>query len=197
MTTIRSSVKPVNRVALYHICANMRDVDKREIYPLLPHDNPLLLAHQTMHACNMGRAKCIWVNGIPAAVCGVHPEFGHMAYRVFAFGTDQWKSAAFLVMRELRKIARSVIKDHGTMRMHADSHADHEEAHKWMERMNGKCESVMPYYGKNGETYHRYVWLRDDVEWMNSPEWQPYSTKEIPCADQAAKQPRLPLIAAQ
>lgn len=182
------TVKPVNQVALYHICRNLRECDAQEIYPLCHHDNPLILAQQTMWACNAGQGKLIWVNGIPAAVCGVHPEFsGHMNYRVFAFGTDDWKAAAYPVMRELRKIAREVIKEHGTMRMQADSSEHHTEAHAWMERMNGKRESVMPHYGKNGETYYRYVWLRDDVSWMNSPEWAPYNTKEIePCVDQKA-----------
>ena len=185
------TVKPINKVSLYYVCSNLREIDQREIYPLLSHDNPLILAHQTLHCVHEGRGVCIWVDGMPAAICGVHPEIGHMTYRVFAFGTDKWKSAAFLVMRELRKIAREVIKEHGTMRMHADSLADHTEAHRWMERMNGVRESEMPFYGKNGETYYRYRWLRNDVRWMNSPAWQPYAIEaREPCADQAVNQNR-------
>ncbi len=182
------TVKPANQVALYHICRNLRECDAQEIYPLCHHENPMILAQQTMWACNAGMGNIVWVDGLPTAVCGVHPEFsGHMNYRVFAFGTDDWKAAAYPVMRELRKIAREVIREHGTMRMQADSSEHHTEAHAWMERMNGKRESIMRHYGKNGETYYRYVWLRDDVSWMNSPEWAPYNTEEIkPCADQKA-----------
>lgn len=177
------TVKPPNKVAVYHICRNMREIDAKEIYPLCWHESPLLLAEQTFQAMKLGKGKVIWVDGIPTAIIGVHPEHGGKAcYRVFAFGTDDWKKAVFVCMRELRKMTREVIQAHGTMRMHADSSEHHNEAHAWMQRMNGKLESVMPYYGKNGETYHRYVWLRDDPSWKDQPGWKPFIKDLKPCA---------------
>lgn len=182
------TIKPPNKVAIYYICRNMREIDAKEIYPLHYHNNPLILAEETYHAMTLGKGLVIWADGLPAAIIGVHPEHGGKScYRVFAFGTDDWKKAVFVCMRELRKMTREVIQEHGTMRMHADSHEDHKEAHEWMKRMNGKLESVMPYYGKNGETYHRYVWFRDDPSWKNQPGWQPFIEDIDICAEAAAQ----------
>ncbi len=182
------TIKPPNKVAVYHICNHLREVDAKEIYPLCYHDSPMLLAEQTYQAMKHGRGHVIWADGIPTAIIGVHPEHGGKAcYRVFAFGTDDWKKAVYACMRELRRMVRDVIREDGTMRMHADSHEDHKEAHAWMKRMGGRCESVMRHYGKNGETYHRFVWLRDEIKWANDPNWQPFTKDLDICAEEEAQ----------
>jgi hypothetical protein len=126
----------------------------------------------------VGRGGIVWADGLPVALYGVHKEFGtSVHYRVFAFGTDDWKKGAYVVMRELRKLVREVIDEEGTMRMQADSHEDHTEAHQWMEKMGGKRESIMRHYGKNGETYYRYVWLRDEAHLRLDDTWSPWLVK--------------------
>jgi hypothetical protein len=170
------TVKPINKIAVHYICTHLREIDKREIYPLFFFDDPEHLTAATMWAIEHGKGRIIWANGLPAALIGVHPEAnGPSCWRVFAFGTDNWKSAAYLCMRELRKLAREVIRETGAMRMHCDSIEEHTEAHSWIERMGGEVESVMPHYGKNGETYRRYVWLRDRSAFMSDPNWKEYA----------------------
>lgn len=68
----------IDYTALEYICLNMRDCDRREIYALRPHDNPLLLASEA-HALirNTGRGRIGWAKGRLAAL-RLHGELARM-----------------------------------------------------------------------------------------------------------------------
>ena len=153
--------KPYNIYSLNYICQNLREIDQREIYPLLQHKSSTFLANLTYQACEAGQASVIWVNKLPAAVVGLHPLHGNVCWQVFIFGTDHFKSGMTVIMRDIRKHIRKVCDMYPeAQRMQADSHFEHTEAHEWMERLHGVRESVMPCYGSDGSTYYRYRFLR-------------------------------------
>ena len=189
-TLTEVNVKPHTPGALLHICAAMRDVDRKEIYPTFPSENINVLVAATDMALNHGRGGIVWADGVPVAVFGAHPEplgcYKSACWRAFAFGTDRWKSAVYVVMRELRALVRDVIRDQGTMRLHCVTHEENTGAHKWIEALGGRIEARHPYYGRNGDNYLTYVWLRDEQKWLDDENWKEYSA----CADQNQAQNR-------
>lgn len=67
-------------------------------------------------------------------------------------------------MRETRKHIRYVLESYPeAVRMQADSNEQHIEAHKWIERLHGVKEAVIPLYGRDGATYYRYRWIKSEV----------------------------------
>lgn len=177
---MRITVKPANEIVIYQICALMREEDKEEIYPTFPADSPGAVAFATNQAIQYGRGGVVWVEGAPVAVFGAHPEpfgcYDSKCWRAFAFGTDEFKSAVYVIMREMHKLIRDVIRTQGTMRLHAYSHENHTTAHKWIEALGGRREGEpLRHFGKNGDTYHCYVWLRDEQKWLEHENWKGYA----------------------
>lgn len=160
---MRPVVHEPNLFSILHICQRLRQVDADEIYPLLPFDSSSMLAKCTLEQMDRGYGSVIWWDGKPSALIGVHPLHGKACWQVFAFGTDDWKSCAIEIMRESRRLIANALNAYPeAMRLQCDSSIDHTEAHGWLERMGAYVESKMPYYGKDGNTYLRYVWIRSD-----------------------------------
>ncbi len=160
------TLKTSNRYALHYICQNLRACDKEEIYPLLPSDSSSILAEYTWGATQQGTGRIVWKDGVPATVVGLQPVHGKACWQVFAFGTDDWTDCIFQSMRGLRLCIREVTDKYPeAIRMQADSHQNHTEAHAWIERLNGVREAEMPFYGRDGATYYRYRWIKGDAAW--------------------------------
>ena len=174
------TLKQPNKYALHHICQNLRAIDRQEIYPLLPYDSASLLAEYTFQACENGFGKIIWKDGIPATIVGLQPLHGKVCWQVFAFGTDDWRDCIFQSMRGLRECIRDVLRHYPeAMRMQADSHEKHTEAHAWIKRLHGVKEAEMPFYGRDNATYYRFSWIVEGQAFKRYIE-------EKPCADQVA-----------
>ncbi|MCP5015840.1 MAG: hypothetical protein GY938_11325 [Ketobacter sp.] len=175
-THISVIVRPTNAYAVEYICNNLREIDKIELFASLPSDNPLILTTETYGAMKRGHGVVIWVDGLPAALCGLAPDYRNPnMYQVFAFGTDAWKQAVYYVSREASRMAREELDaNENAMRLQADSHEKHTCAHKWLEVLGATRESEMPHYGRDGATFYRYVWIRGG-EWMNRfKRWESY-----------------------
>lgn len=138
---------------------NMREADKREVYALRPHDSPLQLAAEA-HAMikNMGRGRIGWAKGRPAAVCAF-TESWPGTWEIWMFGTDDFKTVAIEMVRWFRKEANDILTVCEGRRLHCDSAAYHEEAHKLIKAAGGIEEARFKAYGKNGDEFIRFVWL--------------------------------------
>lgn len=146
--------------ALEFIILNMRQRDKDEIYALRPHDNPLQLAMEAHHQIkNTGRGRIAWWKGKPAA-CLAFTEDWPGVWSVWMFGTDDFKNVAIDLLRAARKEAVDILKVCAGHRIHCDARSDYKEAHKLIRAAGGREEVTFPAYGKNGEDYTRFVWLR-------------------------------------
>jgi hypothetical protein len=147
---------------LEFICMNMRERDKAEIYALRPHDNPLQLAMEA-HAQirNLGRGQVAWWKGKPAAALAFTEDWPGV-WSIWMFGTDDFKNVAIELVRWARKEANEILKVCKGHRIHCDSKSDYEEAHKLIEAAGGKREFTMRRYGKDGEDFTRFIWLREE-----------------------------------
>ena len=149
--------------ALDYICLNLRDVDKREIYNVLDHDNPIMLAFQAHYVgVSKGRGRIAWWDGRPAvyiAFCEDRPG----VWTISMFGTDDFKSVAFECMRWARATIPELINERNGRRLQCDSHVEHHEAHRFLTALGAVKEGPpMKHYGKDGSDYQRYVWIAED-----------------------------------
>lgn len=153
------SLHDVDRSSLEYICLHLRERDKREIYGIRNHDNPIRLAWEAHHMLtSQGRGKIAWHDGKPVAVLGFVESWPGM-WDAIAFGTDEFPQVAFELMRYGRKEAAQILKDVGGRRLQADAHIENIDGHKFIEALGGKAEFDMRLFGKDGSTYRRFVWF--------------------------------------
>lgn len=145
---------------LEYICLHMRERDKEEIFGILPHDSPIRLAWEAYHMIlNMGRGRIAWHNGKPAAMAAFTENWPGV-WQIWSFGTDDYKAAAFPLVRWFRKEANEILSVCKGHRLQCESICGYEEAHKMIEAFGGRAEGPpMTGYGKTGRDYQRFVWL--------------------------------------
>jgi hypothetical protein len=161
----------VDYIALEFICMNMRECDKEELYALRTYDNPLQLAMDAHAAIrNLGRGRISWVKGRPAAV-GAFTEDYPGVWSVWMFGTDDFKAAAIPLLRWVRTEANEILTVCKGHRLHCDSIANHPDAHKMIQAMGGKQESVKRKLGKGGEDFICFVWLNGENDAILKPHY--------------------------
>ena len=153
----------IDLLATEFICYNMRESDKREIFAMRPHDNPYLLAWEAYHmVLNNGRGRIAWHNGKPAVFCAF-TETWPRRWNCWMFGTEDFRAAAMPAIRWFRNEAREILTVCEAHRLDCDSIEGHAEAHKMIKALGGVEDGPpMRRYGKNGETFQRFVWFNGE-----------------------------------
>jgi RimJ/RimL family protein N-acetyltransferase len=143
--------------ALLHICRNLRDGDREEIFATRWDDNPDYLAMEALRRWGKFHFVGYADDGEPVASIGasmvwpgVWTPWMMATERFPEIGRDLTKAA-------LRSIIPAVIAA-GCHRGEARSLATHHEAHRWMERLGAKPETVLRQYGRNRQDFILYVW---------------------------------------
>lgn len=148
---------PEHGPVLFVTC-NMRASDKEEIYGLRFEENPYTLMHDVMAQSRY--AWVAWHDGKPAAVFGgaqSHPG----VWRMFAFGTDDFIRIARPLTRFATKtVIPQLFGELGARRLECDSHIAHTQAHRWLDRLGARVESVRQSYGRDGTDYLHYALLK-------------------------------------
>lgn len=156
--------------AALYVCLNLRPEDRREIYALRNDDNPVLLAHHVTRAAVL--SDLAWVatwQGRPAAVLGAY-ELWPGVFEAFAFGTDDWPHVALALTRHGLRTLGPALRERGAHRFQAHSHADHHEAHRWLQSLGARFEAALPCFGRDGSTYHLYAWTDADNVFREDPQ---------------------------
>lgn len=155
-----SELTDITLPACEYIALSLREPDRIEIFGLLAHDSPIVLAHTLMALFrNSGRARVAWWNGKPAAIVGF-AEYRPGVWQVSLMGTDDFRNVAIDCLRWVRETASDLIENHGGRRLQCESHEDHHEAHRFLERLGAHREGPpMKFYGKDGKSYIRFVWF--------------------------------------
>ena len=101
-----------------------------------------------------------YANNMPAAIIGASP--GHKGvWSLFGFGTDDWK----VIWRDVTRVARRdmmrLVKEAGAHRAHCISPSSHTETHAWLRMLGATLETPMPKYGKDGQDYTMFAWLKE------------------------------------
>lgn len=139
--------------SLAFIAVNMRQSDKDEIYNVIGHNNPFLLAQQTLNASRMGQAVVAHGrDGQPIACMGFmarHPG----VCQAYAYGTDGFQSAALALTRYALRVMKPALIASGFHRLQCESRADHHDAHRWLETLGFRREGILKQYGSDGSDY--------------------------------------------
>ena len=150
----------LNLFAVEYITFKMRERDKRELFGLCPHNDPLQFACEATHILrNHGRSQIAYIDGKPAALFGFSCHLKPRVYDVWMFGTDDFTKAIFPLMRWCRNAANDILSIEKAHRLQAQSRADHFEAHKLIKAMGGIEECRLEGWGKDGSDYLMFKWI--------------------------------------
>jgi hypothetical protein len=96
----------------------------------------------------------------PAALIGAMPRHKGV-WSLFGMGTDKWTKVWRLVTLVARRDMMRAVSDAGAHRAECLSPAEHGDTHRWLRMLGATHEAPMPGYGKNGEDYILFSWLKD------------------------------------
>lgn len=154
-------IRPGTLRDVSYIAAHMREQDWREVHASCPTDDKAE-AGILCHLSSQGWSYTAWLHGEPVCAFGFSPSMLPWLWSAWAFGTDKMKRAIPTVTRFGRStIARQLIEA-GAQRCEIRSIADHDLAHRWLQGLGAHRECDLPGYGRNGETFVLYAWLKED-----------------------------------
>lgn len=139
----------------------MRAEDLREIACLWQNWDTRLLGICALETSVPGMVWSIWHDGQPAAAYGFSraAAFDPDHWQAWAFGTDRFRRCVPQMTRHLNAIRPIVERD--CRRLQVITHDEHDIAHRWIESFGGKREGVLRSYGRSGEDFFLYSWVRD------------------------------------
>lgn len=139
----------------------MRPEDFAEIGCLWKTWDTRVLGIASVQTAVDGMAWSCWYDGQPAAAYG----FSHAApfdpdhWQAWAFGTSKFKRCVPLITRHLKAVRPIVERD--CRRLQVLALDSHDLAHGWIEGFGAKREGVLRSYGRGGEDFYLYAWVKD------------------------------------
>jgi hypothetical protein len=79
------------------------------------------------------------------------------------FATEKFTEIAGPLARFTKQRLFPRYRDAGVHRIECVSIAGYAPMHRWIQMVGLQEEAVMKGYGKGGETFHQFAWVRDDV----------------------------------
>jgi len=156
-------IVPASLRDLTYVAGNLRDIDRREIYCQLPRENPNDVALLSVRTSPEFRFSA-QVGGQPVFCFGCGADRPGL-WTAWAFGTRHYRRAIPAVTRFIKSVlVPSLIESTDAQRVQAFTLADHEQAHRWMESWYGTKLCRLRSYGKNGEDFFLYEWVREDLK---------------------------------
>lgn len=137
----------------------MREADKREIYGIRFHSNPIWVSREIIQASHI--AAIAEHKGKPAAVIGAC-ELWPSTWSLFSLGTDDWSKCVISLTRYALRTLKPHFLTHGATRVQCESHSSHIEAHRWLAALGGKPQTLHRF-GRDGSDYLQFTWVIDDV----------------------------------
>lgn len=157
---------------VFYVAKNMRERDFEEISALKYTDERDELAYQIANATADFETVYVIGDTEPVVIFSYIPVRPGV-WNLGMFATDKFKSVSlYLTKRIIRDIIPALdrAKAH---RVEAFSIEGYEEIHRWLRFLGLKEECTLSRYGKNGENFKVFSWVRstdDSVRWRKSGE---------------------------
>lgn len=146
------TIKPATKRDTSWIAANMREIDKREIYPLMHEDSSLQLAWLQLQLSKRFAVNA-FINDEPVCAFGI-AEYRPGIGELWAFGTSKIYGAMRAMTDHIRhEMAAKVFADESVWRLECRSSVEHKQAHAWIESIGLEYRCPLDNLGKNGEDY--------------------------------------------
>lgn len=150
--------------SVFSVAQAMRDSDYAEFSAVSFADNRDDMA--AVLAARYGRSPEIHVgfgdDGEPICVGGTVQSRPNVITLLF-FATDRFPEIGLPITRYIKKQLFPRLRAAGVHRIEAVSSVDHTDAHAWLEALGMQAETApMLNYGKNGEAFLQFSWVRAD-----------------------------------
>lgn len=150
-------VSDPNLAEIAFVCENMRDKSQEDVFGVVE-ASPSRLA-QSLHRA-YGFKWVFYHDGLPCAALGA-TQVHTGVWSLFGFGTDDWQKVWRLVTLVAKRDMMQAVSDTGAHRAHCVSPASHTDTHKWLWFLGANHVVEMPKYGRKGEDYLLFAWLRE------------------------------------
>ena len=137
------------------VCANLREMDHREIFATRRNNDPVALAADVMDA--KGFSWIAYVDDVPTAVIGVTAIWpGNVT--VYAFGTENWNRAIISLTRHATRFMLPTMAETGVRLAHVYVLSAYQQARGWLRLMGFVEEAGIAGFGKGGEDFTLMTW---------------------------------------
>ena len=145
---------------ILYIMQNLRDLDWLECSATSYSENPEEWAARIIAAGPFQWG--VYLNGTPVCSIGATPRWPGN-WNAWCLGTAEFSRVALSVTKHIRRfMIPAVTSTADFQRADAWAVGDYATAHKWLGRALGAThEAALANWGKNGETFHTFVWLRE------------------------------------
>ena len=145
------------RADVEYIVANLRERDRAEIFATKWTTDEAELVEAVLAAGAFQWAA--YVNGEPVALIGASPRWPNV-WSMWAFGTDKWPLAVRRLTKHAKNFMFPALMNAGAVRADCYALETHEDARRWLKALGAIEEQRLANWGKNGETFVCYCWLR-------------------------------------
>lgn len=149
-------ITPEQRPAVAYVAANMREMDRREIFATRWGDDTEALVDQVLQC---GAFAYVASLERPIAAIGASPIWPGV-WSVWMFATDEIDKIGLSLTRLARRRIIPTLRSVGAHRVECRSLEGYDVANAWLESLGAKEEAKLLKYGRNGEDFRLYV-LRD------------------------------------
>lgn len=143
--------------SLKYIAQSLRESDLAAVAAL---DKSLYDVERACEACHMG-----WMfsldSGEPVYFYGLKNTRGAV-WNVSTIATDKFQHIVLSLTKYIQRVIVPSIIQVGAGRVECFSLDGQDVTQKWLERLGMRREATFHKYGKNGEDFHVYAWLKGD-----------------------------------
>lgn len=150
----------LDQAAVASVAWRCRKQDWREITATVDIEDPNLWAAHLCARSTFGTVA--FSRDLPVAAlgaCRIRPG----VFSLWMFATPDWPLVAPAVTRWCHRVLKPSLLRAGAHRAECASLSDHTTAHRWLLRFGFTHEATMPGWGKRGETFLQFSWVRPDV----------------------------------
>ena len=163
---------PASIGALYDIALNMRERDYEECSALSFAESRHELAEEIARA---------WSKSETTIICGTKELGGiaaftymplrHGVWNMGLIATDQFNKIHLSLTRLIIKSIIPILDNAGAHRVEAQSIAGYSSVHNWLKFLGLEEESVIKGYGKNGEDFVNFAYVRPPQSQPGTVKW--------------------------
>ncbi len=143
---------------LVFILSNLRPLDRLEVAATSFSEDPMRQAKFLQHMGDF-QWTAYW-GDTPVATVGAIDRWPG-CWNMWCVATEDMPRVVLSVTRHMMRTMLPAMTELGMRRCDSQALADYETTHRWLEFMGARRESTLENWGKNGETFVSYVWLRD------------------------------------
>lgn len=147
--------------AVREVAENMRPRDREEFMAVSPFETHSQLVDAVVERYALHQDAYVFRtdDGAPVGMAGMIRHRPNVITLLF-FATEQFPEIGSDLTRFVRKVLFPKYRERGVHRIECASIEGYAETHRWLEVLGLQQEAIMPGYGRDGQTYIQFAWVR-------------------------------------